>query len=175
MKCKQIRLHKSVACIRSQALNSTTTCHKFIDFDLSQRWNVAKINNLCFNSLSSCHTSKQCDISGQCDRCNFSHHTLLDKDVAQRGQSNTPNVKTSSSVKFSCKGNSSKLVKGKSTVAGFVSSDCQLKQKIAMLNLTALSFNGKSKTAYVAFYAAIDTGATHRLASRELAERIFGK
>lgn len=51
-------------------------CPKFIKMDLSARRNAAKEHHLCYNCLSTQHTSKDCKASA-CKRCDKRHNSLL--------------------------------------------------------------------------------------------------
>lgn len=51
-------------------------CPKFIKMELAARRNAAKEHNLCYNCLSTQHTSKDCK-SSTCKRCDKKHNSLL--------------------------------------------------------------------------------------------------
>lgn len=52
-------------------------CYSFKDLNPSQRYDVVKNNNWCFNCLSNNHGVKQCTIKRTCTECDKKHHYLL--------------------------------------------------------------------------------------------------
>lgn len=54
----------------------TRKCPKFLKLNLTNRKEKARTANLCFNCLSPGHTIKDCK-SGQCNRCEKKHNSLL--------------------------------------------------------------------------------------------------
>lgn len=54
-------------------------CQKFLKMDLAGRRSAAKEHNLCYNCLSTRHTSRDCKAS-TCKRCDKKHNSLLCND-----------------------------------------------------------------------------------------------
>ena len=137
-----------------------------------QRWDVAKEFGLCFNCVSIDHKSQDCNSKSGCDRCNSRHHFLLHKKrLYQRTNSTTEKVANDKKPALKHE----QPVK-KSTVGGCVAFSYPHSPQIALMTLTAVRRDKKRNICgEVNFFAAIDTGATHTLGSRNLAEMAFGE
>lgn len=61
-------------------------CEEFKKLTGEQRFEKAKQLRLCFNCLSSTHPARLCK-SGNCQKCNKRHHTLLHSDVSSKDDS----------------------------------------------------------------------------------------
>ena len=151
------------------ASHSLTSCRNFLGMNTADRWRVARENNLCFNCLEANHRTRSCKDSGQCNKCQRFHHKLLhEEDYVQKQKSK--GASTSSMQ-------NKRLQSAKETIPDKVHSISMIervtnqKGQVALMTLTALKPNSET----LSFYAAIDTGATTSLCSRNLAERLLGE
>ena len=67
--------HQCKCC--SQANHLLFRCPKFLSMSVSQRYEVLKTNNSCFNCLAENHMTKDCSNPGRCKKCKKQHNTLL--------------------------------------------------------------------------------------------------
>jgi len=153
-------------------------CKRFLGMDVKDRWVVVKDNMLCFICLGSNHISKQCKTHCFCKVCERPHHVLLHptdaepKRYPKPAQSNV--TKTTPSTSTKPKFAVSSLKAKKKTVLGFVERELEPGGKVGLMTLTAVPEAGCTmEDKAISFYAAIDTGATHSLCSRQLWESLY--
>ena len=64
-------------------------CTGFKDLAVPARLEQVRQKKLCFNCLAKNHSASQCPSKKRCKRCQARHHTLLHKDSAPAGESDT--------------------------------------------------------------------------------------
>ena len=52
-------------------------CQGFALMLIDERWTIAKKSSMCFNCSGGKHSSPQCKLKSQCDRCDAFHHAVL--------------------------------------------------------------------------------------------------
>ena len=74
-------------CSHCNGQHGLWNCESFKQLDVSQRWQVAKDNKLCFRCLGDSHLGTACSRSRECgvDNCCKSHHRLLHQASQPRG------------------------------------------------------------------------------------------
>ena len=162
---------KNTCCLH---LNSTThrltACKQFLGMNTSERWQIAREHNLCFSCLEAKHRTKDCQGSVKCDKCNQRHHALLHEEKPfskDKVQTTGVNVMSKRSGKIPAP--------SKVNTVGLVNrADNRSKEKVALMILTAVTRDDRNCISRRhKIYAAIDTGATLTLCSRNLAEKLF--
>ena len=91
---------KTVACQLCRKRHGIWKCQTFIEKNVSKRWNLAKLFQLCYRCLAEGHYGNSCPRSQPCGQngCLKLHHRLLHQDdcqskVTEQTQSNTkPNI-----------------------------------------------------------------------------------
>ena len=150
--------------------NSLVECRKFLGMKVSERWVFIKERGLCFSCLGKNHRTRNCKESHTCDKCGRNHHDLLhDDDLQQKS-----NVKPAATNKPAIRDMTRHENTGDHTdTVGMVRHQEEVPEQIGLMLLTAIK---RDHTGYVCgripFYAAIDTGATRTLCSRELGEQL---
>ena len=164
----QIITEKGTCCLHPKSTtHALAACKLFQDMSTTERWQIARTHNLCFKCLESNHRTKYCKSDAICNKCNRIHHALLHEDIASKQEKDT-NLASTKSVKAPVSGkvNSVGLVKTKD--------HSKEKERIAIMILTVVGKDHehciKSRNR---IYAAIDTGATSTLCSRDLAETLL--
>ena len=73
------RLGKSIECQLCKEPHKIWNCQHFADKSVTERWNFAKLIQLCYLCLGEWHVGKKCRRSGQCgyEGCQELHHKLL--------------------------------------------------------------------------------------------------
>ena len=152
--------------------HSLVECRKFLGMKVSERWVFIKERGLCFSCLGKNHRTRNCKESHTCDKCGRNHHDLLhDDDLQQKS-----NVKPAATNKPAIRDMTRHENTGDHTdTVGMVRHQEEVPEQIGLMLLTAIK---RDHTGYVCgripFYAAIDTGATRTLCSRELGEQLHG-
>ena len=149
-----------------------------------ERWTVAIDCGICFNCLEEKHGAKQCKLKSQCERCNALHHTLLHRDRRKSGSATSAsqsNVEKDSTVSSKPHLNRPKVYssaskpKSDKLTDGVVGSEEMANEEVGLMKITAVKRgdDGQVKE-FLPLYAAVDTGATRSLCSRELGEQLYG-
>ena len=168
-KTVQLR-NKSCILHPTVASHSLMECHKFLALEESKRWEVAREHQLCFNCLKSDHHSRNCKEKAKCTQCHLFHHMLLHRSD-HKSRSNT----SSHGLKKEEEGSFDKHDAKPVTLGVVVNVDNQAIAQIGLMILTAPCRDAKGCVLdCVKFFAAVDTGATHTICSRELAETLHG-
>lgn len=70
---------RTVKCYYCREPHMADDCRELLEMSVSQRWDWAKQNNLCFSCLAQSHRSMDCKKRKRCDvgDCNKRHHRLL--------------------------------------------------------------------------------------------------
>ncbi|XP_061723692.1 uncharacterized protein LOC133529906 [Cydia pomonella] len=69
-----------IACVKCKADHKLNQCTDFKNMPIDERWDLVKQNRLCFKCILKTHSSRYCRAK-RCNKCNYSHHDLLHKDV----------------------------------------------------------------------------------------------
>ena len=161
------RLHSGQCVLHPKALqHSLTECKKFQGLKVAERWNVVKDHGLCLNCFAVNHYTRNCRLRG-CSKCSRPHHELLHDDRPNRADSSSD-----AAVSSTPQGES----RSDSTTIGKLQDEDDGNEQVCLMLLTAVKHDEGGKTCErIPFYAAIDTGATRTLCSRDLAQKLFGQ
>ncbi|XP_063386208.1 uncharacterized protein LOC134672238 [Cydia fagiglandana] len=69
-----------IVCVKCKADHKLTECTDFKNLPIDERWDLVKLNRLCFKCILKTHSSRYCRAK-RCNKCSYSHHELLHKDV----------------------------------------------------------------------------------------------
>ena len=138
--------------------HSLAACRTFRNLSVTERWDVCRRFDLCFNCFKKDHQIKACTQT-RCEKCKKFHHSLLhDDDWKPKHELPTASLSTQE-----CS----------NTQSTVVSTGGKLEQ-IGIMRLTAVRRNDRGGICErIPFYAAVDTGATRTLCSRDLGEQLF--
>lgn len=85
-----------LTCIKCGSNNHTLAkCSSYLNLPISDRRSLIKDKSLCFNCLSSGHTSSICKSKFSCKQCNRHHHTSLHVSSSDATQQSPPQANTS--------------------------------------------------------------------------------
>ena len=144
-----------------------TSCRNFLGMRTTDRWQVARKNNLCFNCLEAHHRTRSCKDRGQCNKCQRFHHKLL-REKSYVNKQNSQDATTPSKQNKKSP-SATETISDKVHSISMIERVTNQKGQVALMALTALKLNSK----FLDFYAVIDTGATTSLCSPNLAERLL--
>ena len=133
---------------------------------MAERWNVVKDHGLCFNCFAVNHYTRNCRLRS-CTKCSRAHHELLHDDRPNRANSSLDTAVSSTPSQGESWSDS--------RTVGELQDEDDENEQVCLMLLTAVKHdNGGQTCERIPFYAAIDTGATRTLCSRDLAQKLFG-
>ena len=153
-------------------------CRNFLDMNVSSRWKVATKHHPCFLCLKKHHYTQNCKRNFKCHLCDQLHHELLHGTIPKDTLRAHTKAKEVPSARLTTHNdtNAKPAQSGGCDVLGFLKLDHAPTEQIGLMELTAIAQDNEMNAEHrITFYAAIDTGATHSLCSRDLAKQLYGE
>ena len=123
---------------------------------MAQRWNIVKNHGFYFNCFA---VSQYCKLRS-CRKCSRPHHKLLHDDLPNRADSSSDAEVSSTPLQGESQSDS--------TTFGELQDEDDGNDQVCLMQ-----YDGDGQTRKrIPFYAAIDTGATRTLCSRDVAQKL---